>query len=93
MVIQDDDSYKFINGLYSWSQNPNGPFDSCKVAGSATDNKYSEFNYLGKKYYYYRCTVKGLEVDNSMIYVKVNTTGVIYKITVTNGEAKFERQN
>ena len=96
VVIQDDASYGVINTLYSWSLNPNGPFDGedhyCKTAGSVTDVKYSEFNYFGKKYYYYRCTADSLKKkENGVVYVRDNTTKVIYKISVVNGNATFER--
>lgn len=92
VIIQDKNSYKFINALYSWSSNPNGPFNECKTDGSATNIKYSEFNYFGKKYFYYRCTNDYLEtLENGVIYVKNNQIGVKYKITVNNGEATFER--
>ena len=96
VVIQDDASYGVINTLYSWSLNPNGPFDGedhyCKTAGSVTDIKYSEFNYFGKKYYYYRCTAEPLKKkENGVVYVRDNTTKVIYKISVVNGNATFER--
>ncbi|MDD6520303.1 MAG: prepilin-type N-terminal cleavage/methylation domain-containing protein [Oribacterium sp.] len=96
VVIQDDAGYEAIKKLYSWSLYPNGPFDGedhyCKIAGSATDIKYSEFNYYGKKYYYYRCTDDSLKkLENGVVYVKDNTTMVIYKISVVNGHATFER--
>lgn len=96
VVIQDDASYGVINTLYSWSLNPNGPFDGedhyCKTAGSVTDIKYSEFNYFGKKYYYYRCTAEPLkQMENGVVYVRDNTTKVIYKISVVGGNATFER--
>ena len=93
VVIQDDASYEAIKTLYSWSKDPNGSFeDFCNIAGSVNDIKYSEFNYYGKKYYYYRCTDAPLKnLKNGVVYVRDNTTKVIYKISVVNGNATFER--
>ena len=93
VVIQDDASYEAIKTLYSWSLNPNGPFsDYCNIAGSVNDIKYSEFNYYGKKYYYYRCTDAQLkQMEDGVVYVRDNTTKVIYKISVVGGNATFGR--
>ena len=93
VVIQDDASYEAIKTLYSWSTDPNGSFDDfCNIAGSANEIKYSEFNYYGKKYYYYRCTTKELkQMENGVVYVRNNTTKAIYKISVVGGKATFER--
>ena len=93
VVIQDDASYEAIKTLYSWSTDPNGSFDDfCNIAGSANEIKYSEFNYYGKKYYYYRCTTKELkQMENGVVYVRNNTTKAIYMISVVGGKATFER--
>lgn len=97
VVIQDDVSYNAIKRLYSWSLTPNIPDEKdkehlCNIAGSANEIKYSEFNYYGKKYYYYRCTTESLkQMKDGVVYVRNNTTKVIYKITVVEGNATFER--
>lgn len=97
VVIQDDVSYNAIKRLYSWSLTPNIPDETdkdhlCNIAGSANEIKYSEFNYYGKKYYYYRCTNDSLkQMENGVVYVRNNITKVIYMISVVGGNATFER--
>ncbi len=97
VVIQDDVSYNAIKRLYSWSLTPNIPDETdkdhlCNIAGSANEIKYSEFNYYGKKYYYYRCTTEELkQMEKGTVYVRNNTTRAIYKISVIGGKATFER--
>ncbi len=93
VVIQDEASYEAIKTLYSWSSDPNGSFDNyCNIAGSVNEIKYSEFNYYGKTYYYYRCTDTPLKnLEDGVVYVRDNTTKVIYMISVVKGNATFER--
>lgn len=97
VVIRDDASYNAIKRLYSWSSTPDIPDENnkehlCNIAGSANEIKYSEFNYYGKKYYYYRCTTKELkQMEDGVVYVRNNTTKAIYKISVVGGKATFER--
>lgn len=90
--ITDQASYDNINDRYTWSNSLSGKFTECKTEGSLDDPKYSVFTYFGKTYYYYRCTTNdGLNIESGSIYVKDKKSNpeIIYKISVSNGEAQF----
>ena len=89
--ISDEESYTYFNDRYSWSATGEEEYSSCNIMGGTKDIKYAEFNYAGKKYYFYRCTggVNKLANTNSSFLLQRKSPGEMYLVSVNNENAVF----
>ena len=90
--ISDEESYKYFNDRYSWSATGEEEYSPCNIMGGTNDIKYAEFNYAGKKYYFYRCTgdkLKNLANTNSSFLLQRKSPDEMYLVSVNNENAVF----
>ena len=98
-------NYTELANYYKWSYKIDANEKekvSCKIEGSGIKDgehkgevyKYSKFSYLGKEFYFYRCTFEGLEnFKNGTIFVwaeKGPNKGMVYKVDIHDNKVSFE---
>ena len=104
-IISDVNNYDELANYYQWSYkidaNENEKLP-CKIEGNGIKDgehkgevsKYSKFSYLGKEFYFYRCTFDGLEnLKDDTIFVwaeKGPNKGAVYKVDIHDNKVSFE---
>ncbi len=104
-IISDVNNYDELANYYRWSyiidasEKDKKP---CKIEGSKEKDgehkgevsKYSKFSYLGKEFYFYRCTFEGLEsLKDGTIFVwaeKGPNKGTVYKVDIHDNKVSFQ---
>lgn len=104
-IISDVNKYDELANFYRWSYRIDANDKEkmpCKIEGSEEKDgehkgevsKYSKFSYLGKEYYFYRCTFEGLEnLKNDTIFVwaeKGPNKGTVYKVDIYDNKVSFQ---
>ena len=104
-IISDVNKYDELANFYLWSYKIDANDKEkmpCKIEGSEEKDgehkgevsKYSKFSYLGKEFYFYRCTFEGLEnLKDGTIFVwaeKGPNKGAVYKVDIHDNKVSFE---
>lgn len=104
-IISDVNNYTELANYYKWSYKIGANEEEkmpCKIEGNGIKDgehkgevsKYSKFSYLGKDFYFYRCTFRGLEtLTDGTIYVwaeKGPNKGTVYKVDIHGDKVSFE---
>ena len=104
-IISDVNKYDELANFYRWSYKIDADDKEkmpCKIEGSEEKDgehkgevsKYSKFSYLGKEFYFYRCTIEGLEnLKDDTIFVwaeKGPNKGTVYKVDIHDNKVSFQ---
>lgn len=104
-IISDENKYDELANFYRWSYKIDANDKEkmpCKIEGSEEKDgehkgevsKYSKFSYLGKEFYFYRCTFEVLEnLKDDTIFVwaeKGPNKGTVYKVDILDNKVSFQ---